>query len=368
MKKIGHNGLVVLIVTLSLLVIGLVGVYSSSRIWANYLYDDSTYYVKRQFIFMIIGIILMFIGMKINKNMLYKYSNYILLFGLVLLVLVLIPGIGVERNGSRSWFAIGSLAIQPSEIFKVCMIIYASKYLTSNYDTSKKFYGTIIPLLIVTLLGFGLIMLQPDLGTGLVLVCSIIVMTLISKVGFKNYIFLGFSSLVGFAFVIISEPYRMSRITSYINPWEDPLGSGFQIIQSLYSIVPGGILGQGINNSIQKCYYLPEPQTDFIFAIVGEELGFVGGCTVIVLLTLIALECVLIAKRAKDLAGTLICTGMATIVGVQSFMNIAVATGLMPNTGIPLPFVSYGLTSLVSLYIGMGFVLNVGLQGVRKYS
>lgn len=358
MKKIGHNGLVVLIVTLSLLVIGLVGVYSSSRIWANYLYDDSTYYVKRQFIFMIIGIILMFIGMKINKNMLYKYSNYILLFGLVLLVLVLIPGIGVERNGSRSWFAIGSLAIQPSEIFKVCMIIYASKYLTSNYDTSKKFYGTIIPLLIVTLLGFGLIMLQPDLGTGLVLVCSIIVMTLISKVGFKNYIFLGFSSLVGFAFVIISEPYRMSRITSYINPWEDPLGSGFQIIQSLYSIVPGGILGQGINNSIQKCYYLPEPQTDFIFAIMCEEIGLIGGLFIIICFIILFTYMFKIALNSKSLFNIFLSIGVVSLIAIQVIINLGVVVGLLPVTGITLPFLSYGGSSITILLFLVGLVIG----------
>lgn len=362
MKKLGYDGKVVLVLTLSLLLIGLIGVYSSSRIWAGYLYNDSHYYVKRQFLFMIIGIILMIVGMKINKKVLYKYSNLILFVGFLLLILVLIPGIGVERNGSRSWFSFGSLAIQPAEIFKVCMIIYASKYLSSNYNSSKRFYGTIIPLLIVTLIGFALIMFQPDLGTGLVLLCSIIVMTLVSKVSFKNYIFLGIGALVAFAFVVISEPYRMSRITSYINPWEDPLGSGFQIIQALYSIVPGGILGQGINNSIQKCYYLPEPQTDFIFAIICEEIGLIGGLFIILCFIFLFIYMFKIAFKSKSLFKLFLSTGVASLIAIQVVINLGVVVGLLPVTGITLPFLSYGGSSITILLFLVGLVIGNDME------
>lgn len=358
MKRITHNGLIVLTLTFTLLIFGLVGIYSSSKVWAKYLYDDSFYYFKRQFIFILIGLILLFIGSRINKKHLYKYSNLLLLFGLILLILVLIPGIGVERNGSRSWFAIGSLAIQPAEIFKVCMIIYASKYLSSNYESSKKFYSTIIPLLIVTLIGFGLIMFQPDLGTGLVLVCSIVVMTLVSRVSFKNYIFLGVGALLCFTFVVISEPYRMSRITSYINPWEDPLGSGFQIIQAMYSIVPGGILGQGINNSIQKCFYLPEPQTDFIFAIMCEEIGLIGGLFIIATFILLFIYLFKIAFNSKSLFTMFLSIGVVSLIAIQVIINLGVVVGLLPVTGITLPFISYGGSSVTILLFLIGLVIG----------
>jgi cell division protein FtsW len=177
------------------------------------------------------------------------------------------------------------------------------------------------------------------------------------------FVMLGLIGLAGIVGLIIVAPYRVARILAYLNPWSDPLGSGFQIIQSLYAIGPGGLFGLGLGNSIQKHFYLPEPQTDFIFAIVGEEFGFLGTCAIIILILLIVLECINVARKAKDLAGTLIATGVAALIGFQSFLNISVATGVMPNTGIPLPFVSYGLSSLLSLYISIGMVLNVRLQG-----
>lgn len=364
MKKIRHDGLVVLFTTFILLIIGLFSVYSSSKVWAGYLYGDSFYYFKRQAIFMSVGILLMFIGIFVNKKLLLKYSNAILLLGIILLIAVLIPGLGVERNGSRSWFMVGSLAIQPSEIFKICMIIYASKYLSSNYDTSKKFYSTIIPLLIITLIGFGLIMMQPDLGTGLVMICSIIVMTLVSRVSFKNYIFLGIGALIGFALVVISEPYRMSRITSYINPWEDPLGSGFQIIQAMYSIVPGGLLGMGINNSIQKCYYLPEPQTDFIFAIICEEVGLIGAIFIIICFAILFIYMLKIASKTKSLFHMFLTIGVVSLIAIQVIINLGVVVGLLPVTGITLPFLSYGGSSITILLFLVGLVIGIDKEGV----
>jgi len=366
MKKIEFEGKVVLFLTIILLIIGIVSVYSASQVWAGYLYNDSAYYLKRQIIFVIIGILLMILGIKIDKKILYKYSNIILFLGLIALVLVLIPGLGVERNGSRSWFAIGSLAIQPAEMFKVCMIIYASKYLSSNYGMTKKFYSTIIPLLVITLIGFGLIMLQPDLGTGLVLVCSIVVMTLVSKVSFKNYIFLGISALIGFSVVIISEPYRMSRITSYINPWEDPLGSGFQIIQAMYSIVPGGLLGQGLNNSIQKCYYLPEPQTDFIFAIICEEIGLIGAISIIGCFGLLFIYMFKIAFKNNNTFNMFLITGVISLIAIQVIINLGVVVGLLPVTGITLPFLSYGGSSITILLFLIGLVIGCDREDINE--
>ena len=245
-----------------LILFGAIMIYSASSIWANYKFEDSFYYVKRQMIFIVLGIFLMITTSKIDYNIYYENSNKILGICIILLILVLIPGIGSVRNGSRSWFGIGSLGIQPSEAAKLGMIIFTSKYLTNSSKFLKNYKYGVFPILGVLFLLFGLIMLQPDLGTGMILVISIISLLFIAGVNMKFFIGGGIIGLIGVIILIAIAPYRMDRITSFINPWNDPLGTGFQIIQSLYAIGPGGLLGRGYLKSIQKQFYLPEPQTD----------------------------------------------------------------------------------------------------------
>ena len=277
--------------TIILSLFGLLMIYSSSSIWAEYKFNDSFHYLKYQGIFFIIGLFIMNLISKIDYKLYYEYSNKILLLSFVLLILVLIPGIGSIRNGSRSWFGIGPLGIQPSEAAKISLIIFTSKYLSLNEEYISMFFKGIVPILSIVILFFSLIMLQPDLGTGVIILLSIISILYISGVSMKFFISGGILGLIGLIILIIIAPYRMDRITSFINPWKDPLGTGFQMIQSLYAIGPGGLLGLGLGNSIQKHFYLPEPQTDFIFTIAGEELGFVGSATIIILLMLITIEC-----------------------------------------------------------------------------
>ena len=273
MKK--YNKLLLLAVILISL-FGLLMIYSSSNIWAEYKYNDPYKYLKSQAIFLIIGYILMIIISKFPYQNYKKLANIIFLTCTIMLILVLIPGIGTVRNGSRSWFGIGSLGLQPSEFAKLGLIIFTSKYLANNTKELKNIKKGVLPILGVLLLIFGLIMLEPDFGTGVVIVMTIIVLLFISGVKMNFFIKIGILGLIGIIVLILIAPYRLERIVSFINPWTDPLGSGFQIIQSLYAIGPGGLLGLGFGNSIQKHFYLPEPQTDFIFAIISEEFGFLG--------------------------------------------------------------------------------------------
>lgn len=325
----------VVILVMTIVFIGLTMVYSASNIWAGYKFNDSLYYIKRQALFAIIGIIAMFIFSKINYHLYQKNANKILIFCFILMILVLIPGIGSVRGGSRSWFNLGIISLQPSELFKIAIIIYSASYISNHYHELKKLKAS-IKLLIVLSLGFGLIMLQPDFGSGFVMVCSIIVMLIVSPFPFKYFIMLGILGVIGIVLMIISAPYRLARIVAFLNPFADPLGSGFQIIQSLYAIAPGGILGVGFNNSVQKHFYLPEPQTDFIFAIYLEEFGLIGGIFLVGLYGYLFITVFNQAMKVKDLFGSFLMIGIISMIGIQTLINLGVVVGLFPVTGVTL--------------------------------
>ena len=334
MKKIDWT-LLISVVIIS--IFGILMIYSASYIWAEYKYGDALKYVKNQGLFFIIGLILMIIISKIDYKVYLKKSNLILISCLALLVLVLIPGIGTVRNGSRSWFGIGSFGIQPSEFTKLGLIIFVSKYLACNERSTKNFKG-ILPILGLLFLIFGLIMLQPDFGTGTIIVMSIIGLLFVGGVNFKYFIRLGIVGAVGIVGLILAAPYRLSRILSFLNPWSDPLGSGFQIIQSLYAIGPGGLFGYGIGNSRQKHFFLPEPQTDFIFSIISEELGFLGCVIVVGLFIAICYTGFRISKNCDDKFGKYLSFGIIFQIAFQACLNLMVVVGLIPVTGVTLPF------------------------------
>ncbi|WP_308697950.1 putative lipid II flippase FtsW [uncultured Thomasclavelia sp.] len=348
----------VVIIVITIVLIGLVMVYSASNIWAGYKYNDSLYYIKRQIIFAVIGIILMFVVSKIDYHIYQKYTNKFLIGTFLLMILVLIPGIGSVRGGSRSWFNLGIISLQPSELFKIAIIIYGANYISNHYHELKKLKAS-FKLLFILFLGFGLIMLQPDFGSGVVMVCSIIVMLIVSPFPFKYFVMLGIIGVIGIIIMIISAPYRLQRIVAFLNPFADPLGSGFQIIQSLYAIAPGGILGVGYNNSIQKHFYLPEPQTDFIFAIFLEEFGLIGGIVLVGLYGYLFITVFNQAIRVKDLFGSFLMIGIISMIGIQTLINLGVVVGLFPVTGVTLPLMSYGGSSLTITLIAMGIVLNI---------
>lgn len=349
----------ILFCVLFLNIIGLVMIYSSSSIWAEYKFGDPFRYLKYQCLFMIIGFIILSFILKLDLNFLKKRSNALLFICFCLLVLVLIPGIGKVRNGSRSWFGIGSLGIQPSEFMKIALIIFTSKYLERNKRDMKNIKVGVLPILLLTIVVFGLIMLEPDLGTGVIICVSIIAMLFISGVKINFFVFLGIIGLLGIAVLIIIAPYRVNRILSFLNPWKDPLGTGFQIIQSLYAIGPGSLFGLGLGNSRQKHFYLPEPQTDFIFSIICEELGFIGGSIVILLFATITFEGFKVARKCNDLFKKYLAFGLTFTFAFQSSLNLMVVVGLIPVTGVTLPFLSYGGSSLLISMISMGILLNI---------
>ncbi|MDX8360000.1 MULTISPECIES: stage V sporulation protein E [Bacillaceae] len=350
---------ILILVTLSLLAVGLIMVYSASAIWAEYKFNDSFFFAKRQLLFAGIGVIAMFFLMSIDYWTWRKWAKVILLFCFLLLIVVLIPGVGVERNGSQSWIGVGAFSIQPSEFTKLAMIAFLAKYLSENQKEITSFKRGLLPSLTLVFSAFALIMLQPDLGTGTVMLGTCIVIIYVAGARISHFVWLGLLGIAGFAGLIISAPYRMNRITSFIDPWQDPQGTGFQIIQSLYAIGPGGLFGLGLGQSRQKFFYLPEPQTDFIFAIISEELGFIGASFVILLFSLLLWRGIRIALGAPDLFGSFLAIGIISMIALQVIINIGVVTGLMPVTGITLPFLSYGGSSLTLMLMAIGVLLNV---------
>ncbi|WP_284140899.1 MULTISPECIES: stage V sporulation protein E [unclassified Virgibacillus] len=348
-----------LTIILLLLLIGIIMVLSSSYVWAEYKYNDKLYFLKRQLLFAGAGIAAMFTTMNIPYGTWRKYAKGILFACFCLLLLVLIPGVGMTRGGAQSWIGVGAFSIQPSEFMKLGLIIYLALFLDHNQKYITSFKQGFFPSLLLVFTAFGLIMLQPDLGTGVVLVLTCMIMIFVSGARLSHFFGLAILGLAGFAFLILSAPYRISRITAFLNPWEDPLGDGFQIIQSLYAIGPGGLMGMGLGESLQKYFYLPEPQTDFIFAILGEELGFIGGTFVIGLFAFMFWRGIRIALEAADQYGRLLALGIVSMLAIQVMINISVVIGLIPVTGITLPFLSYGGSSLTLTLCSVGILLNI---------
>lgn len=340
-------------------IFGIVMIYSASSIWAEYKFHDPFKFVKAQSAFFIIGIFLIFILRKIDPKIYYEKANLILLICFILLVLVLIPGLGQVRNGSRSWFGFGGLGIQPSEFAKIGLTIYVAKYLANNNKLMTDVKKGVLPILLVIGVFFFLIMLEPDFGTAMVIVLSLVSILFISGVKLSFFVKIGVVGLLGIVGLIIMAPYRMLRIVSFLNPWVDPLGSGYQIIQSLYAIGPGGLLGQGFLQSRQKQFYLPEPQTDFIFSIVSEEFGFLGILIVTAFFGFIFYRIVKISLKSDDLFKKYLSFGLGFGIIIQAILNICVVIGLIPVTGVTLPFFSYGGSSLLVSMISMGIILSV---------
>lgn len=356
MKKFDIKLFISIIITC---IYGCIMIYSSSCIWAEYKFGNKYHYFIMQLIFLIIGIILMVLVSKVDYKVYLKRSNKILFICIILLILVLIPGIGKVRNGSRSWFGIGGLGIQPSEFMKLALIIFTSKYIHNNPKCMSSVKKGALPILLVTMLSFLLIMLQPDFGTGTILVITIISMLFISGIETSFFIKSMFVLIFSASILILAAPYRLKRVVSFLNPWSDPLGTGFQAIQSLYAIGPGGLFGLGFGNSIQKHFYLPEPQTDFIFSIISEELGILGIISVAALFLFIIIRCVKISAKAPDMFSKFMSFGILFQLSFQALLNLSVVVGLIPVTGVTLPFFSYGGSSLLITMISMGIVLNI---------
>lgn len=327
----------------------------------------------KQIMGMVLGLFLMFTLSLFDYSLLLNLQWIFYVLNLVLLVLVIV--MGDEAGGAQRWIDLKFIRFQPSETAKIFLILFYAQFIM-KYKEKLNTFKILFLSVVLFLPPWLLIYKQPDLSTSIMV---LLIFAVILFIGGLSYKIVGgiFAIVIPLTIIFFSivlqpdqtliEPYQQTRILAWLHPEEYSNTQGYQQANSMMAIGSGMLMGKGLNNnviaSVKNGNFIPEPQTDFIFAVIGEELGFIGAATVIILAFLIALECVMVAKRAKDLAGTIICAGVATIIGCQSFLNISVATGLMPNTGIPLPFVSYGLTSLLSSYIGIGLVLNVRLQG-----
>lgn len=351
--------MIMLTATLGLLTIGVVMVYSASAVLSYHDFGDGYYYLKRQLLFAVLGLLAMAAIMNVEYRTWNRFAKLALLGGFAMLVLVLIPGIGSVRGGARSWIGISSFGIQPSEFMKICMILYLSKALSEEQSRITDFRKGLLPPLAVMGAAFGLIMLQPDLGTGSVLVGASLLIIYAAGARISHLAGLGMIGVAGFVGLIIAAPYRLKRITAFLDPWSDPLGAGYQSIQSLYAIGPGGLVGLGLGASRQKYSYLPEPQTDFIFSIISEELGFIGGGLVLVLFAILIWRGMRTAITAPDSFGSLLAAGITGMIAVQVIINIGVVIGMFPVTGITLPLISYGGSSLSLMLVSIGILLNI---------
>lgn len=358
---------VILLLVILLIAIGLVMVYSASHILALDHYNDAFFFVKRQAFFALLGIGSMLIFAHIPYTFFKKYTYHILLLCFILLLVVLIPGIGLVRGGARSWIGVGIFSIQPAEFMKLGIILFLATYFSQLKKTEQSFLKRFLLPFGYVALAFGLIMLQPDFGTAVVLVGTAVMIVFIAGAKWLYFLYFSIIGLLGVVYLIVSAPYRLKRITSFLNPWEDPLGDGFQIIQSLYAIGPGQLLGVGFGKSMQKYFYLPEPQTDFIFSIFAEEFGLIGSICLLFIFFLLFKNCMQLALRVRDLFARYVVFGIIMMIIIQVSINISVVIGLIPVTGITLPFLSYGGSSLVLLLTSIGIILNISFYEERRH-
>lgn len=344
-----------IIATLFLTVIGIVFVYSAGSYWGKIHYGQTAPFLVKQLIYLGVAIFAFFICSQYKGLQLEKTWTFFYWMSLLLLVAVLIPGIGVVRNGSQSWIALGPLSLQPSELTKIATIVKLSFILANQKATKSKIHWRHFLYLFLPI---ALIMLQPDFGSAFILIVSVFLLFFIAGYPIRFYAFLIISGILGLVGLVLSAPYRLKRIEAFLDPWSDPLGSGFQAIQSLLAIGPAGLYGFGFGNSRQKYLYLPEPQNDFIFSIIAEEMGFIGAATIICAFGLLIYSGFKLAYKSSLKVSLYSIATLIGMIGFQAFLNIGVVSGLLPVTGVTLPFISYGGTSLVVTWIAIGIVWN----------
>ena len=349
---------ILFLTTILLVALSVVMVYSASAVVAMERYRQPYMFLTKQIMWAVVGVALLAVIMRVDYRV-YREPAFIWsCLGLVVLGLVAVL-FSRPVNNARRWIGVGSLGIQPSELAKLAAIFFIAALLERRMHRINAITYSLVPIALVVFGLVGLILLEPDFGTSMLLVLIAAVMVFAAGLHYK-YIAGAALALLPLAVVIaISAPYRLRRIKSFLNPWEDPLGDGFQVIQSLIAVGTGGMTGRGLMNGVQKLFYLPEPHTDFIYSIISEELGLIGATAVLVCFAVIAWRGVRISLRAPDRFGAFLAIGLTTMVVAQAFINISVVLGLMPTKGIPLPLVSAGGSSLLINLLGMGVLLNV---------
>lgn len=350
--------IIICVLVLALTVFGCIMVYSASFYSANYHYGNKYFFLFKQILGVVLGIFAMIFFTFCDYHLLKKYKWWIIGLTFVLLALVFVPGLGMESYGAKRWVSILGFSIQPSEIAKFALVIFTAGHMSDNHDKVKTFKG-LLPVLIVGGLMCILIMLEPSMSVTMCIAFVTLFMLIIGGMSKKHTLMFSIPAGAVVPLLILVEPYRLRRLLAFIDPWASPQGEGFQLIQSLYSLGDGGWFGVGLFNSRQKYLFLPFAESDFILSIIGEEIGFVGTTILMIVFFTLVYRLIKIALSAKDRFGAMLVSGVAFIIAVQTLLNIAVVTGSIPPTGLPLPFISSGGTSVTVFMAGIGICLNV---------
>ncbi len=358
-RKAGSPDTILLATVLALVAFGLVMVYSASSYSALVRFGDSLFYFRRQGIWAVLGLVAMIVTLNLDYNLYRRYARPILFLGMLLLGVSLIPGIGTMARGSQRAVMIGGISVSPAEMIKLCLVIYLSHGMCRAPAKMRSFWAGVWPTLMIVGAAVAMILMQPDLGTAITVAGTAFFLLYAAGARVVHLAVVAGTAAPIVWYLIKEEPYRMRRFLAFLDPWADPMGIGFHIIQSLYALGAGRAFGVGLGASHQKFLYLPEQHTDFIFAIVGEELGFAGTALIVLLFGVLLWRGLTTAALSPDSFGSLLAAGITVMIVLQATINIGVVTSVLPVTGIPLPFISYGGSSLMVTMMSAGILLNV---------
>ena len=357
-RKLKSDKLLFLSVLL-LVCCSVVMVYSASAMIADEQHGQPYYFLFKQVTWVLLGLCLLLVAMRVDYRNLKQPVVLWTALGTSVLALIAVLFFGPEINGTRRWFAVGGVGVQPSELAKIAVIVFSADNLARRMNRIDELSYSLLPIVIVAGAVSALIVMEPDFGTALTILLIVGMMVFTAGLGYRYLVGLVVTLGPVFYIVLASAPYRRQRLLAFLDPWEDPLGSGFQIIQSLIAVGTGGLLGQGIMGGVQKLFFLPEPFTDFIYAVIAEETGLIGATLILLCFCVITWRGLRIAVRAPDQFGALLAVGLTTMVALQAFLNISVVLSLVPTKGIPLPFVSSGGSSMLVSLLAMGMLLNI---------
>lgn len=363
-KFLSKREIFVILLVLGLVIFGCIMVYSASCYSAEYRYKNQFFFLYKQLFGVALGIFALVFFSFFDYHLLKKFRYWILGVSVILLILVFVPGFGVQSYGANRWVNLLGISIQPSEIAKFALVLFLANYLSEKHDKIKTFKGLLPPLCVAGVLCV-LVIIEPSMSVTMCLGMVTLLMLIIGGMSKKHTLLFSSMAAAGVPLLILAEPYRLKRLFAFLNPWASPQGEGFQLIQSLYSLGNGGFFGVGLFNSRQKYLFLPFAESDFIFSIIGEELGFCGGCILMAAYFSLVWLLFKIGLNAKDRFGCLLACGIGIVIAVQTLLNIAVVTGSIPPTGLPLPFISSGGTSVAVFMGAIGVALNVCRQSQK---
>lgn len=361
----GAPDTVLISVVLALTAIGVMMIYSASNAIADAQFHDASYYLKRQLAWLVVAVVCAVAAYRCDYRKLKRIAPFALGATFLALILVFIPHVGFSSGGARRWLGVGALSFQPSEFAKLTLVVYLATALTAKGERVRSFHRGIAPLVIVTAILALLVLLEPDMGTASLLIFTTFAMLFAASARITHIVGIALATLPLATLFVMTSPYKRARLFAFVDPWKDAQNTGFHIVQSLLALGSGGPFGLGLGLSRQKFFYLPEQHTDFIFSIIGEELGMLGGLIVIALFVILAFRAMRIALASPDRFGYFLSVGCVCMIVIQAFINIGVVTGSWPVTGVPLPFISFGGSSLVVSLVAVALIANVGRRGGR---